>query len=359
MAKWSTVEVMVNQEFWKDKKVFITGHTGFKGSWLSIWLQHMGAEVCGYSLDSPTEPNNFTISSVSAQMLSVIDDTRNRDAVFRVMQNFEPEIVFHLAAQPLVRESYTDPFTTYETNVMGTLNVLDAARQTPSVKSIVNVTTDKCYENREWAWGYREDEPMGGYDPYSSSKGCSELLTSAFKRSYDMPLASARAGNVIGGGDWAADRIVPDTLRAFSKNENVVVRYPDAIRPWQHVLEPLSGYLLLAERVYEDKKYCDAWNFGPNDDDAKPVRDILDHMKATWGEGVDWETDGGEHPHEAHYLKLDISKAKTYLNWHPRWTLAQALDATVEWHKAWLNNENMREVTIKQINRYMNGEHNE
>ena len=347
---------MVNKEFWQDRKVFITGHTGFKGSWLSIWLQHMGAEVCGYSLDAPTEPNNFIVSKTSSGMLSIINDTRNRNAVFRVMQEFKPEVIFHLAAQPLVRESYQDPFNTYETNVMGTLNVLDAARQTPSVKSIVNVTTDKCYENKEWAWGYREDEPMGGYDPYSSSKGCSELLTSAFKRSYDMPLASARAGNVIGGGDWAADRIVPDTLKAFSKNVNVVVRYPDAIRPWQHVLEPLSGYLLLAERVYEDKKYCDAWNFGPNDDDAKPVRDILDHIKAIWGKGVDWKADGGEHPHEAHYLKLDISKAKTYLDWYPRWSLHDALDATVEWHKAWLDNKDMRTVTISQIDRYMNGE---
>ena len=359
MANKCTLEEMVNKEFWQNKKVFVTGHTGFKGSWLSIWLQHMGAEVCGYSLDAPTQPNNFTESTASLGMHSILDDTRNRDAVFRVMQEFKPEIVFHLAAQPLVRESYNDPFNTYETNVMGTLNVLDAARQTSSVKSIVNVTTDKCYENREWAWGYRENEPMGGYDPYSSSKGCSELLTSAFKRSYNMPLASARAGNVIGGGDWANDRIVPDTLRAFGNSKNVVVRYPDAIRPWQHVLEPLSGYLELAERVYYDNKYADSWNFGPNEDDAQPVRYILDYMKQAWGDNVDWQTDGDEHPHEAHYLKLDISKAKTYLDWHPRWSLHDALDATIEWHKAWLDKQDMRAITISQIERYMNGEHNE
>lgn len=356
MANNRTLEEMVNKEFWKDKKVFVTGHTGFKGSWLSIWLQHLGAEVCGYSLDAPTEPNNFTVSRTSANMLSILDDTRNRDSVFRVMQKFKPEVVFHLAAQPLVRESYSDPFTTYETNVMGTLNVLDAARQTPSVKSIVNVTTDKCYENKEWPWGYRENEPMGGYDPYSSSKGCSELLTSAFKRSYDMPLASARAGNVIGGGDWANDRIVPDTLAAFSKNKPVVVRYPDAIRPWQHVLEPLSGYLTLAEKLYDNNKYADSWNFGPNEDDAKPVRYILDYMKDKWSSNADWRTDGGNHPHEAHYLKLDIGKAKTYLNWHPRWSLNKALDATIEWHKSWLEGKNMQDVSIEQIKNYMDGE---
>lgn len=350
---------MVNNEFWQDRKVFITGHTGFKGSWLSLWLQHMGAEVCGYSLDAPTEPNNFTTSSVSSEMLSIIDDTRNRDAVFRVMQQFQPEIVFHLAAQPLVRESYKDPFNTYETNVMGTLNVLDAARQTSSVMSTINVTTDKCYENREWAWPYRENEAMGGYDPYSSSKGCSELLTSAFRRSYNMPLASARAGNVIGGGDWADDRIVPDALRAWSENSTLTVRYPEAIRPWQHVLEPLGGYLQLAELVYKNpKKYSESWNFGPSEDDAKPVRYILDYMKESWGNDVSWKVDGENHPHEAHFLKLDISKAKTYLDWKPRWSLHQALDATIEWHKAWLNKQDMREITISQIDRYMNGEKN-
>lgn len=347
----------MNKHFWKNKKVLITGHTGFKGSWLSLWLQTLGAEVCGYSLDAPTNPNNFTVSNINEGMLSVIDDTRNRDSVSKIITDFQPDIIFHLAAQPLVRESYKDPLSTYETNVIGTLNILEAARHVSNVKSIVNVTTDKCYENKEWAWPYRENEPMGGYDPYSSSKGCSELLTSAFRRSYNMPLASARAGNVIGGGDWADDRIVPDALRAWSNGDILTVRYPEAIRPWQHVLEPLSGYLTLAEQVYKNpKQYSDSYNFGPSENDAKPVRYILDYMKEHWGSDANWKADEGNHPHEAHYLKLDISKAKTYLNWHPRWSLHQALNATIEWHKAWLDKQNMREITLTQINRYMNGE---
>jgi len=348
----------MNADFWKNKKVLITGHTGFKGSWLCTWLQFLNAEVCGYSLDAPTTPNNFTESKVSSQMLSILDDTRNRDAIFRIVNTFQPEIIFHLAAQPLVIESYKDPFTTYETNVMGTLNVLDAARQCNSVKAIVNITTDKCYENKEWPYPYRENEPMGGYDPYSSSKGCSELLTSAYRRSFNLPLASARAGNVIGGGDWAQDRIVPDALKAFGKNEELIVRYPDAIRPWQHVLEPLSGYMVLAENLYNNKEFADGWNFGPFDEDAKPVKDILNYMTYKWGNNVTWTHDKQEHLHEAHYLKLDISKAKTYLNWRPRWRLEQALNATIEWHKAWLKGEDMRKVSIMQIEKFMNGETN-
>jgi len=348
----------MNAVFWKNKKVLITGHTGFKGSWLCTWLQFLNAEVCGYSLDAPTTPNNFTESKVSSQMLSILDDTRNRDAIFRIVNTFQPEIIFHLAAQPLVIESYKDPFTTYETNVMGTLNVLDAARQCNSVKAIVNITTDKCYENKEWPYPYRENEPMGGYDPYSSSKGCSELLTSAYRRSFNLPLASARAGNVIGGGDWAQDRIVPDALKAFGKNEELIVRYPDAIRPWQHVLEPLSGYMVLAENLYNNKEFADGWNFGPFDEDAKPVKDILNYMTSKWGNNVTWTHDKQEHLHEAHYLKLDISKAKTYLNWRPRWRLEQALNATIEWHKAWLKGEDMRKVSIMQIEKFMNGETN-
>lgn len=349
----------MNKDFWIDRKVFITGHTGFKGSWLSVWLQHLGADVCGYSKWAPTTPSNFIESKISANMESFINDTRNRDDVFERIKAFKPEIIFHLAAQPLVRESYKDPLTTYQTNVMGTLNVLDAARQTSSVKSIVNVTTDKCYENREWVWPYRENEAMGGYDPYSSSKGCSELLTSAYRRSFDMPLGSARAGNVIGGGDWADDRIVPDALRAWGDNKTLTVRYPEAIRPWQHVLEPLSGYLKLAEQIYKDpKKYSDSFNFGPDGDDAKPVRYILNYMKEKWGENANWQSDTKDHPHEAHFLKLDINKAKTYLGWQPKWSLHQAIDATIEWHKAWLNKQDMREVTISQIDRYMNGEKN-
>lgn len=349
---------MVDKNFWQGKKVLITGHTGFKGSWLTTWLKHLGADVVGYSLQPPTEPNNFEVSKVVRNIKSIYGDTRDLLHLTKVVKDTQPEIVFHLAAQPLVRLSYDDPVLTYTTNVIGTINVLEACRATSSVKSIVNVTTDKCYENKEWPYPYREHEPMGGYDPYSSSKGCSELITSAYRRSYNMPLASARAGNVIGGGDWATDRIVPDALRAFGENKNVVVRYPEAIRPWQHVLEPLSGYLLLAQKVYNDIKFADGWNFGPVDEDAKSVREILDYMKEKWGNSVDWIHDKQDHPHEAHYLKLDISKAKTYLNWTPRWRLNTALDATIEWHKAWLEGKDMESVAIQQINTYMNGDKN-
>jgi|TARA_R110000772_G_scaffold145023_2_gene254839 CDP-glucose 4,6-dehydratase len=350
--------MVMNIEFWKNKKVFVTGHTGFKGSWLCLWLQHMEADVCGYALAPPTSPNNFTEAKVANGMASFIGDTRDYNTLLDQMQKFSPDIVIHLAAQPLVRESYINPRHTIETNVMGTTNVFEAIRHTPSVKSVVNVTTDKCYENREWAWGYREDEAMGGYDPYSASKGCSELITSAYRRSFfnsGIAIASARAGNVIGGGDWAADRIVPDALKGFGSNTPVEVRFPNAIRPWQHVLEPLSGYLTLAEELYTNgQKHATSYNFGPVDEDAKPVQWILDTMASTWGDGATWFHTNIEHPHEAHYLKLDISKAKAYLNWTPKWNLNIALEMTVQWHKSWLANNDMQKECISQINDYIN-----
>jgi CDP-glucose 4,6-dehydratase len=270
------------------------------------------------------------------------------------MAAFRPEIVLHLAAQPLVRLSYAEPVATYATNVMGTVHVLEAARAAKSVRAIVNVTTDKCYENREWVWGYREDEPMGGHDPYSSSKGCSELVSSAYRRSFLRPggiaLATARAGNVIGGGDWAADRLLPDILRAFEREQPVVIRNPHATRPWQHVLEPLSGYLLLAQRLVEQGQgFAEAWNFGPLDDDARPVRWIVEQLAQDWGRGARWQLDGGEHPHEAGYLKLDISKARQRLGWQPRWTLDEALQRITTWHQAWLAHEDVRALCLQQI----------
>ncbi len=344
----------VNPDFWSDKRVFITGHTGFKGGWLSLWLQAMGAEVYGYALNPPTDPSLFTVAKVGNGMASSeIADIRDAEKLRHAMQAAKPEIVFHLAAQPLVRYSYAQPAETYAVNVMGTVNLLEAVRATPSVKAVVNVTTDKCYENREWAWGYRENESMGGFDPYSSSKGCAELVTSAYRRSYLEPagiaLASARAGNVIGGGDWAADRLIPDFLRALDEGEILIIRSPQATRPWQHVLEPLSGYLILAERLYTaGAKFAEAWNFGPADQDARSVQWIVERL-AEIRKDVNWQCDEAPQPHEAHYLKLDSSKAHNQLNWRPRWQLAMALDKTVEWHQAWREGQNMRATTLAQI----------
>lgn len=359
-----TVEKMglimsVNPDFWRGKRVLLTGHTGFKGSWLSLWLQSMGAELHGLALAAPTSPALFDEAKVGAGMASTIADIRDYAAVLAAMQACRPEIVIHMAAQPLVRYSYQHPVETYATNVMGTVHVLEAARQVGSARAIVNVTTDKCYENREWVWGYREDEPMGGFDPYSNSKGCSELVTSAYRRSFfqqsGIALASARAGNVIGGGDWAADRLVPDILRAFEKNAPVVIRNPHSTRPWQHVLEPLSGYLSLAQRLYEEgQAYADGWNFGPHDDDARPVQWIVEHMVGTWGGDAAWRLDEGQHPHEAHYLKLDISKAKVQLGWQPRWQLATALGHIVDWHRAWLDQADVQAKCLQQISQYQN-----
>jgi CDP-glucose 4,6-dehydratase len=353
MALHSTVD----PNFWRNKKVLLTGHTGFKGSWLSLWLQSLGAQLQGLALNPPTEPNLFTEAHVAKGMSSTITDVRDLQAVHACMATFRPEIVIHMAAQPLVRLSYAEPVATYATNVMGTAHVLEAARNVGSVRAIVNVTTDKCYENREWAWGYRENEAMGGFDPYSSSKGCSELVTAAYRQSFfahtDTALASARAGNVIGGGDWASDRLVPDILRAFEQNLPALVRNPHATRPWQHVLEPLSGYLILAQQLYTQGQTCaEGWNFGPQDDDAQPVHWITDHLAQHWGQGARWQTDGGQHPHEANHLKLDISKARTGLGWHPRWPLAHALQKITTWHQAWLARENAQQLCLEQIQQY-------
>ncbi len=355
---------MIDPEFWQGKRVLVTGHTGFKGSWLCLWLEKLGAVVHGYALDAPTEPALFNVASVSEKMTSEIADVRDGEALKKSLQAFQPEIVIHMAAQPLVRLSYSEPVETYSTNVMGTVNVLEAIRQTGGVKAVVNVTSDKCYDNKEWVWGYREDEAMGGYDPYSNSKGCAELIASAYRNSFfnkekytehGTALASCRAGNVIGGGDWAEDRLIPDILNAFEQNQAVTVRNPHAIRPWQHVLEPLSGYLLMAQNLYlKGTDYAEGWNFGPDDSDAKPVGYIVDTLVSLWGKDAEWKFDGGNHPHEAGYLKLDCSKAKMRLDWHPRWTLDETLARIVRWHKAWLAKEDMRQCTLNEINDYMN-----
>lgn len=343
--------------FWKDKKVFLTGHTGFKGSWLCLWLQKLGAHVTGFSLAPPTQPNLFEIARVTDEMISIIGDIRDAATIEQAMLVAQPEIVIHMAAQPLVRYSYANPVETYSTNVMGLVNVLEAVRKTPSIKAVVNVTTDKCYENHEKNAGYREDEPMGGYDPYSSSKGCAELVSAAYRRSYQLPIATARAGNVIGGGDWADDRLIPDILQAIETGQPVNIRNPHAIRPWQHVLEPLSGYLTLAEKIYQyGPAYAEAWNFGPDEADAQPVQWIVEQLTQRWREGASWQldADSDKHPHEAHYLKLDCSKAKAQLGWEPRWNLSWALENIVTWHQAFLAQSDMKAITLQQIQAYSN-----
>lgn len=348
----------MNSEFWRGKKVFVTGHTGFKGSWLSLWLQQLGAEVTGYALEAPTSPSLFVEAKVAMGMQSIVGDVRDANALSGALAATKPDVVIHMAAQPLVRYSYLNPVETYSTNLMGTIHLLEAVRQSNSIKVVVNVTTDKCYENREWVWGYREHEPMGGYDPYSCSKGCSELVSSSYGRSFfqgtGIALATARAGNVIGGGDWAKDRLIPDILRSLENGNSVRIRNPGAIRPWQHVLDPLSGYLLLAEKLYSKGAdgWADAWNFGPLDDDVRSVRWIVEYMINMWGSNNSWLQDQGEQPHEASYLKLDISKAKSILGWHPSWRLDTALKNVVTWHKHWSEGGNVQSMCINQINAY-------
>lgn len=353
--------------FFRGKKLFITGHTGFKGSWLCLWLHALGAEVTGYALEPPTDPSLFEIARIGELITSIHGDVRDLDGLQRAMAKAEPEIVIHMAAQPLVRDSYKEPVETYEINVMGTVNLLEAVRNTKGVKAVINVTTDKCYENKEWLWGYRENEPMGGYDPYSSSKACSEIVTAAYRQSFFSPhlnhsitqhhvaVASVRAGNVIGGGDWAKDRLITDCVKSLLAGEKFLVRNPTAIRPWQHVLEPLSGYLMLAEKLYnEGPGFAEGWNFGSDESDAKTVKWIAKRFCDKWGDGAEYEIDDqGEQPHEATYLKLDCSKAKARLNWMPRWNLDKALDKIVQWTRAYQNGEDVRDVCLQQIREYV------
>jgi CDP-glucose 4,6-dehydratase len=346
------------------KTVLITGHTGFKGSWLSIWLKELGANVIGYALDPYTNDDNFVVTHLSEKMEDIRGDIRDYDKLKSVFDKYKPEIVFHLAAQPLVRYSYEDPRLTYETNIMGTVNVLESARLSPSVKVIINITSDKCYENKEWIWGYRENDSMGGYDPYSSSKGCSELITSAYRNSFFNPdefskhrksLASVRAGNVIGGGDWQVDRIIPDCIKSLQAKEVIEIRNANSIRPWQYVLEPLSGYLLLASKMYNyPEKYAGAWNFGPDYDASITVKELVDKLTELWGNGKWIDISKGEKVHEAKLLRLDISKAVYELNWNPKLSVYEALKYTVEWYKSYRSNENMYDLIVKQISDFIN-----
>ena len=348
---------MIDPDFWQGKRVFLTGHTGFKGSWLALWLSSLGAQVKGYALNPPTSPSLFNVAKIGEVLDSQIGDIRNQESLHESMVKFNPDILIHMAAQSLVRYSYDAPIETYEVNVIGTAKVLEVARDCTNLKAIVNVTTDKCYENEERDKSYQEDDPMGGYDPYSSSKGCAELVTSTYRRSFlknqGIGVASVRAGNVIGGGDWADDRLIPDIIRSFEKNEPVAIRNPKATRPWQHVLEPLSGYLILAQKLYKDQnKYAEGWNFGPNERDVKPVDWILDQMTSRWPNSS-WHLDKNSNPHEAGFLKLDISKAQSKLGWRPTWKLSNTLEKITDWHRAWLDQEDMQAVCLAEIEEYM------
>ena len=355
--------MVTSKGFWQKRKVLITGHTGFKGSWLSLWLQTLGADVLGYSFAPPTTPSLFEIANVEEGITHVEGDIRDKKHLSDVFIKYKPEIVFHLAAQSLVRYSYENPIETYETNVMGSLNVLGAIRGVDSVRSAIMVTTDKCYENKEWEWGYRETDPMGGHDPYSSSKGCMELLVASYRNSFFPPselqyhntgIATVRAGNVIGGGDWASNRLIPDIMNAIMTEKELYIRSPNAVRPWQHVLEPLAAYMELAEKLHggNDPKFCSAWNFGPAREGCKPVEWILNEINSLSGERLNWKTDKSQQPHEANLLMLDCSKALTHLEWTPSWSLLEALRETVAWYDAFTQNSNMRDTSISQILKY-------
>jgi len=348
---------------YKNRTVLITGHTGFKGSWLSLWLHRLGAKVIGYALKPPTQPCLFDICNLRKKIISIEDDVRNFNHLKDVIKKYNPEIIFHLAAQSLVRYAYYNPVETFSTNVMGTAYLLEAVRQKKGVRVIINVTSDKCYENKGETQGYRESDPLGGDEPYSSSKGCAELVTNAYLKSYFNPdnyknhkiaIASVRAGNVIGGGDWANDRLVPDCIRALINNKPVVVHYPDAVRPWQHVLEPLFGYLLLGQHLYKNgATFTGAWNFGPDDDSAKSVKWIIEQVVKMWGGDFSWKMDRNNHIQEALYLKLNSSKAKSKLGWYPRWNLNSALQETVRWYKSYYGGEkDILEITTNQIHNY-------
>jgi CDP-glucose 4,6-dehydratase len=349
--------------FWNGKRVFVTGHSGFKGGWLSLWLQHAGSHVAGYSLQPPSTPSLFQAARIADDMESTCADIRDLPSLRSAVAKAQPEIVFHLAAQPLVRQSYDEPLETYATNILGTANVLEAVRGVEAVRAVVVITTDKCYRNQEWVWGYRESDELGGHDPYSSSKACAEMIVSSYRQSFFNPsrysqhrvaIASVRAGNVIGGGDWANDRLVPDIIRAFLENRSVRIRFPKSVRPWQHVLEPVRGYLRVAQRLFDHgPAYGEAWNFGPDYSDARPVDWIVERLAQMWGPTARWELDGGEHPHETKMLRLDWSKAAAQLEWRPLSGLSQALEMTVDWYKAWAQQKDMRAFTMEQIERYV------
>jgi CDP-glucose 4,6-dehydratase len=363
-------KLVVPSKFWHGRRVFLTGHTGFKGGWMALCLSWLGATVRGYALDPPTNPNLFNAAGVGSLLDDVRGDILDATSLDRAMQEFAPEVIFHMAAQPLVRFSYEDPIGTYETNVIGTARVLDAVRRTPSVRAVVSITTDKCYENREWIWPYRENDPLGGYDPYSASKACAEIVSASFRQSFfpvpqlrqpgghQVAVATARAGNVIGGGDWSADRLIPDLIRGFLSGSTVRIRQPRAIRPWQHVLEPIHGYLTLAERLLctgpEAAQYATAYNFGPTEDDARSVAWIANHMTRFWGNDASWVLDEDPNAlHEATYLKLDTSRARHDLRWTPRLRLETALEWLVAWYRQWQSSpDSICDVTLSQITQY-------
>jgi CDP-glucose 4,6-dehydratase len=354
--------MMPNPNYWKSRRVFVTGHTGFKGSWLSLWLEALGADVTGYALAPPTQPSLFEQAGVANSLQSILGDIRDFDRLKKAIDDCRPDVIIHMAAQTVVRRGYEDPTETYSTNVMGTVNLFEVVRRLEYPCAVVNVTSDKCYDNREWVWAYRENDAMGGRDPYSNSKACAELVTSAYRDSFFPPgkhanhcvaLASARAGNVIGGGDWTANQLIPDLMRAFLAKQACLIRNPSASRPWQFVLEPLRGYLMLAERLLEDPEaFASGWNFGPDDDDAKPVSWIADRLVQSWGNGAKWTLDAAVHPHEAHSLKLDASRAKSYLNWYPMLPLDSALEWIVKWYRSFQERTDLGTLSRAQIKEY-------
>ncbi|MEJ8545133.1 CDP-glucose 4,6-dehydratase [Brevibacillus borstelensis] len=358
---------MPNERFWSDMRVFVTGHTGFKGSWLCLFLSTLGAKVTGYSLVPPTNPNMFTLCGIDQMVTNIQADIRDRERLRESLEKADPDIVIHMAAQPLVRESYQSPAETYEMNALGTVYLLEAVRSLSTkgkrIRSVIIVTTDKCYENKEWPWGYRENDPLGGYDPYSSSKACAELIASSYRHSFFHPdayskhgvgLATARAGNVIGGGDWAKDRLFPDCIRALLQGQTIKIRSPKSIRPWQHVLEPIGGYLLLARKLHENGPlYSEGWNFGPNPDDVKTVEWIVETLCRKWGGQAAYEVVQGIQPHEACYLQLDCSKARWSLGWQPKWDISQAIEKIVEWTHAYRERKDVKSISIKQVEEYL------
>lgn len=353
---------MPDRSFWKGRRVFLTGHTGFKGSWLSLWLNALEADVTGYALRPPTQPSLFDQAEVARAIKSICADVRDFPRLKAAIAESRPEVIIHMAAQSVVRRGYEDPIETYSSNVMGTVHLLEALRQLGQPCVVVNVTSDKCYDNKEWAWGYRENDPLGGHDPYSNSKACAELVTLSFRNSYfsaetaggsGIAVASARAGNVIGGGDWTPEQLIPDLIRAFLTGQPCLIRNPSAVRPWQFVLEPLRGYLALAERLAQDAaRFSSAWNFGPAEEDARPVSWIADKLARSWGDGASWKKDAAAHPHEAHYLKLDVSRAKACLGWQPVLPLDPALDWAVAWYRAFQAGNDLRRKTLTQIEQY-------